>query len=46
MQPPFSELVLTFVVEHVWDIAFTICALILGTLLQVVGDRLTRGGED
>lgn len=46
MQESFLEMVLRFVNEHVWDIAFALIALVCGTLLQVVGDRLTRGPGD
>lgn len=46
MQQSFVEMVLTYVTEHVWDIAFSLIALVCGALLQVVGDRLTRGKGD
>lgn len=45
MQVSFPEVVLTFVVAHVWDIAYALGFLLLATCLQIAGDRVARGRE-
>ncbi|KAF0833962.1 hypothetical protein C8E84_1767 [Ornithinibacter aureus] len=45
MQSSFPEVVLTFVVAHVWDIVYAFGFLVVGACLQIAGDHVAGGGD-
>lgn len=45
MAVELGTIVLVWVTNHVWQVAFSLGSVVAGVLLQVIGDRVARVGR-